>query len=334
MMVGANSALVSNNLPVKGFSMKTAHRSFLPFATLLVFLLMSNAVFAARPTIAVLDFVTTKDWVHISHDFILVKKIEDNTKFLTSDLITYLTKTNKFNVVERSRMDDILKEQDFSKSGYISEKTAVKMGELIGADYFVMGKIEQLKAEYKMEKVPYTETVRPRYEGKLVVNVRIVDSRGGKVVAAEKFETELEEHNFRDKVRGDDFIELLKDKAVREIVDGVISGVFPIKVIKIAGGEVYLNRGSGGTLKVGDKLTLFTQGESLVDPDTGENLGSAENEVATIEITAIQQKFTKARIIDGGKQVKNGMVARLSKNQGGGEERELTPGSSDKPVAW
>jgi len=313
--------------------MMTARRFSSIFATALLFLFTSTAVLAARPTIAVLDFVTLKDSLHFGPGFVLVKKIDENTKFMTSDLVTYLTKTNKFDVVERGRMEDVLKEQEFTKSGYISEKTAVKMGQLIGADYFVMGKIEQLKAEYTMEKIPYTETVRPRYEGKLVVNVRIVDSRGGKVVTAEKFESELEEHNFGDKVRGDDFIEMLKDKAVREIVDGIVGGVFPIKVIKIAGGEVYLNRGSGSTLKVGDLLTLYAQGESLVDPDSGENLGSAEQEVATVEITEIQKKFTKAKILQGGKQVKKGLVAKLAKDQAA-PERELTPGSSDKPVSW
>jgi len=314
--------------------MITARRFLTVFVAASLYRFASGAALAAKPTIAVLDFVTEKNWVHIGHDFVLVKRIDDNTKFMTSDLITYLSKTNKFNVVERSRMDDVLKEQEFSKSGYISEKTAVKMGQLIGADYFVMGRIEQLKAEYKMEKIPYTDTVRPKYEGKLLVNVRIVDSRGGKVVTADKFETELEEHNYSDKVNGDDFIQMLKDKAVRQIVDGIVGGVFPIKVIKIAGGEVYLNRGSGATFKVGDKLTLYTLGESLIDPDTGESLGAAEEEVATVEITSIQKKFTKAKILQGGKQVRKGMIAKVSKDQSRGEERELTPGSSDKPVQW
>ena len=314
--------------------MISARRLFQYSIPALALMLASSVALAAKPTIAVLDFVTKKNWVHFGHDFVIVKKIDDNTKFMTSDLITYLVKTNKFDVVERSRMKDILNEQEFSESGYISEKTAVKLGKLIGADYFVMGKIEQLKAEYKMDKIPYTETVRPKYEGKLVVNVRIVDSRGGKVVAADKFETELENHNYQDKVRGDDFVEMLKDKAVRQIVDGIVSGVFPIKVIKVAGGEVYLNRGAGATFKVGDKLSLFTQGEALVDPDTGENLGAAEEEVAAVEITSIQKKFTKAKILQGGRQVKKGMVARVSKDQSQGEEREMTPGSSDKPISW
>lgn len=313
--------------------MSTPSRSYLTLLTGLSLLLLSSVAAASRPTVAVLDFVANKNWIHLGHGFIVVKRVEDTTKFMTSDLTTYLVKTNKFDVVERSRMKDILNEQEFSESGYISEKTAVKLGKLIGADYFVMGKIEHLKAEYSMENIPYTKTVRPKYEGKLVVNVRVVDTRGGKIVAADKIETELEEHNYRDKVNGDDFIEMLKDKTVREVVDSIVGGVFPIKVIKVSGGEVYLNRGSGATFKVGDKLSLFQRGESLIDPDTGENLGSAEEEVAAVEITSIQKKFTKARIIEGGQSVRKGMIARISKDQSG-PEHELTPGSSDKPIAW
>ena len=248
--------------------------------------------------------------------------------------MTYLVKTNKFDVVERSRMKDILNEQEFSESGYISPKTAVKMGKLIGADYFVMGKIEQLKAEREMTKIPYTNDVKPQYEGKMIVNVRIVDSRGGKIVTAEKFEVEHEDKNFEDKVRPDDFIQSLKDVTVKQIVSGIISGVFPVKIIKITGAEVYLNRGSGSLFEVGNKMTVFSQGESLVDPDTGESLGSAEEEVATLEITSIQKKFSKAKILSGGKAVRKGMVARISAIQEEETERELTPGSSDKPVNW
>jgi hypothetical protein len=244
-------------------------------------------------------------------------------------------KTNKFDVVERSRMGDILKEQEFSESGYISPETAVKIGKLIGADYFVMGKIEQLNAAKEKKKVPYTNKFKNEYEGKMTVNVRIVDSRGGRVVTAEKFMVEHEDRNIDDKVTADDFIESLKEKTVKEIVNGIISGVFPTKIIKLTGKQVYLNRGSGANFEVGSVLGVYVQGEGLVDPDTGEQLGSAEEEVGTIEITEIQKKFTKAKILTGDKKIKKNAIVRLRKDQPDtAPVRETTPGSSDKPVNW
>ncbi|MCF6338967.1 MAG: CsgG/HfaB family protein [Gammaproteobacteria bacterium] len=290
---------------------------------------------AARPTIAVLDFNADKASITIAPGFVVVQSIEDTTRLLSSDLMTYLVKTNKFDVVERSRMKDILTEQEFSESGYISPESAVKMGNLIGADYFVMGKIEMLKAGVKRKKIPYTDTVRSLYVGKMIVNVRIVDSRGGKIVTAEKFTVEHEDRNPKGELTADEFLEALKEKTVKEIVNGVVAGVFPLKIAKVTGNTVYINRGSGVDFEVGDHLSVLAQGEGLIDPDTGESLGSAEEEVGVVEVTSIQQKFSKAKIISGEKNIKKGALVRSRQVES--EESvsmELTPGSSDKPFSW
>jgi len=307
------------------------------FHSLFLFGLLAIPVvaMAARPTIAVLDFNADKASITIAPGFVVVQTIEDTTRLLSSDLMTYLVKTNKFNVVERNRMKDILTEQEFSESGYISPESAVKMGELIGADYFVMGKIEMLKAGVKRKKVPYTDTIRSLYVGKMIVNVRIVDSRGGKIVAAEKFTVEHEDRNPKGELTADEFLEALKEKTVKEIVNGVVAGVFPLKIAKVTGNTVYINRGSGVDFEVGDHLSVLAQGEGLIDPDTGESLGSAEEEVGVVEVTSIQKKFSKAKIISGEKNIKKGALVRSRQVES--EESapmELTPGSSDKPFSW
>lgn len=299
--------------------------------------LFSAVALAARPTIAVLDFNANKNTVTFAPGFVVVQTVESTTKLLSSDLITYLVKTNKFDVVERSRMKDILTEQEFSESGYISEETAVKLGNLIGADYFVMGKIEQIKASVESEKIPYTDTVRNQYKGKMVVNVRIVDSRGGKVVTANKFAVEYEDPNRKDEVTPDDFLEALKEKTVKELVNGIIAGVFPIKVIKLTGDTVYLNRGSGANFEVGTVMAVIKQGEKLID-DNGESLGSTEEDVGSIEVTEIQQKFSKAKILSGAGKISKGALVRIKEKEAlepmAAPLGELTPGSSDKPVDW
>ena len=293
------------------------------------------AAMAARPTIAVLEFSADKASVTIAPGFVVVQTVEDTTRLLSSDLMTYLVKTNKFNVVERSRMKDVLTEQEFSESGYISPESAVKMGQLIGADYFVMGKIEMLKAGVKRKKIPYTDTVRSLYVGKMIVNVRIVDSRGGKIVAAEKFTVEHEDRNPKGELTADEFLEALKEKTVKEIVNGVVAGVFPLKIVKVTGNTVYINRGSGVDFEVGDLLTVLAQGEGLIDPDTGESLGSMEEEVGVVEVTSIQKKFSKAKITSGEGGIKKGALVRLRQAEPeAAEPMELTPGSSDKPVNW
>lgn len=307
------------------------------FHSLLLFGLLAIPVvaMAARPTIAVLEFSVDKASITIAPGFVVVQEVEDTTHLLSSDLMTYLVKTNKFNVVERSRMKDILTEQEFSESGYVSPESAVKMGQLIGADYFVMGKIEMLKAGIKRKKVPYTDIVRSLYTGKMVVNVRIVDSRGGRIVAAEKMTVEHEDRNPKGELTADEFLEALKEKTVKKIVNGVVTGVFPLKIMKVTGDTVYINRGSGVDFEVGDHLSVLTQGETLIDPDTGESLGSMEEEVGVVEVTSIQKKFSKAKVISGAGSIKKDALVRVREIKPDVTPlMELTPGSSDKPVNW
>jgi TolB-like protein len=317
--------------------MNKINRSVVLIVVSCVLLFSSSALLAARPTIAVLDFAADKDTITFGQGFIVRETVETSTAFLTSELMTFLVKANKFDVVERSRMKDILTEQEFSESGYISPETAVKLGKLIGADYFVMGKIEQFQAGIESKNIPYTNEVQRQYEGKITVNVRIVDSRGGKVVAANKFIVEHEDRNRRrDKeVTPDDFLDALKEKAVKEIVNGIVEGVFPLKIIKIAGDNVYINRGAGVSFKVGDTLTVLSQGEGLVDPDTGESLGSAEEEIGRVEVVTIQKKFSTAKILSGAGRIKKDAIVRLMPQEPeAAVGRELTPGSSDKPLNW
>lgn len=302
---------------------------------LFILLLFPVLAMAARPTIAVLEFSADKAKITIAPGFVVVQTVEDTTRLLSSDLMTYLVKTNKFNVVERSRMKDILTEQEFSESGYISPESAVKMGQLIGADYFVMGKIEMVKAGIKRKKIAYTDTVQSVYAGKMIVNVRIVDSRGGKIVAADKFTVEHEDKNRKGELTADEFLEALKEKTVKEIVNGVVSGVFPLKIVKVTGSTVYINRGSGVGFEVGDSLTVLMQGEGLIDPDTGESLGSMEEEVGVVEVTSIQKKFSKGKIISGAGSIKKGALVRLRDAEPeSSAPMALTPGSSDKPINW
>jgi len=72
-----------------------------------------------------------------------------------------------------------------------------------------------------------------------------------------------------------------------------------------------------GYLDKGDVLDVFSQGEQIVDPDTGEVLGSEEEKVGRIKITDVQAKFSKAKLVTGEASVlEKGMICRkVSKKQ-------------------
>jgi hypothetical protein len=54
-----------------------------------------------------------------------------------------LLKVGKLDVVDRKRIDEILEEQEFGRSGFVDEKTAVEVGKLLGAHLIAF--VEEVK---------------------------------------------------------------------------------------------------------------------------------------------------------------------------------------------
>ena len=73
---------------------------------------------------------------------------------------------------------------------------------------------------------------------------------------------------------------------------------------------VYLNMG-GEKIARGQRFSVYSLGEELIDPYTGESLGAEEEEIGVIEIVDVKPKFSTARMIDGDfSYVREGQICR------------------------
>lgn len=62
---------------------------------------------------------------------------------------TELVKSNRFDIVDRVYLSEVLNEQSFQMTGAIDPNTAVKIGKLVGAQYIVVGSITSLNSRGK-----------------------------------------------------------------------------------------------------------------------------------------------------------------------------------------
>jgi TolB-like protein len=70
---------------------------------------------------------------------------------LTDALRSELGKSGKYQVMERSQMEDILKEQGFQQSGVCDEATcAIEIGKILAVNYMVMGNIGMVGKTYTL----------------------------------------------------------------------------------------------------------------------------------------------------------------------------------------
>jgi hypothetical protein len=76
---------------------------------------------------------------------------ENEALSLTDALRSELGKSGKYQVMERSQMDDILKEQGFQQSGVCDEATcAIEMGKILAVTYIIMGNIGMVGKTYTL----------------------------------------------------------------------------------------------------------------------------------------------------------------------------------------
>lgn len=272
---------------------------------------------AARPTLAVLPFTVDREVVVVTPRAILEGTVESQTSLLTDELIHQLVATRKFDVLERQRVDDLIREKQFRESDYASPEEAPKLARLLGADYFVLGRLDDIGAETVSKTVPYSSTVVTQQEGHLKVYLRIIDARSGRIVAADKVLQEavlrlpLPDRRFGKPSPRETLGGKLLAEAAGTLVGRITDSVFPLRVAQVSGKTLYLNRGADSSgLKPGDVLAVIRQGDAIVDTDTGETLGHTETEVARVTVTDVQARFVKADITTGDEPVATGMLVR------------------------
>lgn len=94
------------------------------------------------------------------------KKLDQLKKGLADMLISDLSKVSMLDVVERAKLEEILKEQNLNNSDNFDTKTATKIGKLLGAEHIMTGSFFELM-------------------GRLRIDSRLIDVETGKIIKSE-----------------------------------------------------------------------------------------------------------------------------------------------------
>ena len=88
-------------------------------------------------------------------------------------LLTELSQSSDLRIIERGRLNDLLKEQDLAAEGRTDQASAAQIGKLVGARYVVLGSFTDLFGQFRMDarvvdvetsEVLKSESVRDRRE--------------------------------------------------------------------------------------------------------------------------------------------------------------------------
>ena len=101
-------------------------------------------------------------------------------------MMTELAKGGAFTVIERQRLDAVMREQDFQNSGNVDPQTAVRIGKMLGVDAIVLGTIEKLGTGKQTTRVG--DSTITNYNSQVEVNIRAVSVQTGAILFSDSEE--------------------------------------------------------------------------------------------------------------------------------------------------
>jgi hypothetical protein len=229
---------------------------------------------------------------------------------------TQLVKTNKFKIIERSRLAEILKEKGLNAMGLTTGGNPLSGIE--GVDYLVYGSITKLGKSSSGTSVAGVSFGGGSVE--MAVDLRVIDAHTGEIVRADTVGEQAKAGGTFSgaglggfgKKAADPLADVQRLTA-QSITALITTTIYPIKVIaKQADGTYVVNYGDS-ILTEGDVLKIFKLGESFKDPDTGKVLGSEETEIGVLRVKEATGTFSKATLVSGEAEVGN-QARRLSTN--------------------
>jgi TolB-like protein len=195
---------------------------------------------------------------------------------ITNEMINELVNLRRFKVIERSAIDKIVAEQKMQASGFVDDRTAVKLGKIAGADALVVG-------------------VVTRNGNHIKISARLVDVETAETLIAQDASTfDLDPESI--------------DRTVTNVAT-LLYNELPIiegDIIKVDSEELFIDIGSISGLRKGTKCVVFREGESIKHPISGEILGKKVTRLGEIIVIQVQDKFATVKPIETEQDIKVG----------------------------
>ncbi|MFA5316081.1 MAG: CsgG/HfaB family protein [Dehalococcoidales bacterium] len=278
----------------------------LVLATVLVLQFMvvtsCHALESLKKTVAVFDFQNDSGfsgYVNLGQDF-------------GTQLSDALVQSGKFIVLSRQDLVPVMAEQEMANSDRFAQSGTAKLGKIVPAQLLVKGKVtefQETKSGGGQGLQLYGVSIKTsKSSAHVAVIIQLIDSTTGQIVESQRVEGDVSASGTSLGYSGavnfgsSEFQKTPLGKAVQMAIDKAVeyiaakSSAIPWsgKVMLVKDGVIYVNSGTNAGIKTGDAFFVSKAGEVLIDPDTGMELGRENKKLGQIQITEVQEKFSKA----------------------------------------
>lgn len=243
-----------------------------------------------------------------------------------------LTQTEQFTVLNRSYGSEYVTEKALLSSDNVPASEASRLGNLVGADFMIVGNIHDLST--KIERQTFYGMTKVKSVDRFDLSYQVIEVATQKILWADSIAEEVERAEEENTLSTLNIISNL-------VVSGVMDVIHPIKVMDvISKDEIYLNQGQSRVTE-GEVYALFTKGRSVKDPDTGMSISVDGKKIGELSIVTVLPKYSVATLSEGSlNAVQKGAIVRAIKqdaasdNVNSTKEVRPTAGSSEAPIQW
>jgi curli biogenesis system outer membrane secretion channel CsgG len=236
-------------------------------------------------------------------------------------LINKLVNDGSYNVIERSAIDKVLSEQNFSNSDRTDPVTAARIGRVLGVDCIVLGSITEYTYDDKVtgsgRRSPLGNfggsglTLKHDISGRVQISARVVSTDTAEILAVSQGEGQVVgkgvKVDMRDNGRmvqamtgtpGGTVMSGATEKAIEQLAIGLTQNIAKVpvarrtidgKVADVSGERLILNIGSHLGVTPGDRVEVWRAGKPVRDPDTGKILRYDDHLIGTAVISSVDE---------------------------------------------
>jgi curli biogenesis system outer membrane secretion channel CsgG len=266
---------------------------------------LANAASGIKKTVAVFEFTNDSGYgskVNLGKDF-------------STQLSDALVQSDQFIVLTRKDLDVVMAEQDLAQSDRFAKSKAAQTGKLTSAQILIKGKITEFTKKKSGGGQGFSikgfSIGAKKSSAHIAVIIQLVDSTTGEILHSKRVEGDakagglslgysgefdISSSNFKKTPLGK-ALQIAIDNAVEYIAQQMADIPWRGKVVLMKNGIVFINAGENSGINRGDTFSVYKEGEALIDPDTGINLGSDTAKIADISVVEVKEKFSKAKVL-------------------------------------
>jgi len=222
---------------------------------------------------------------------------------LSQELISAITQTRKFTVLDRESNRAYANEKALIKSSDASPDELLKLGQVLGADYLLTTKISELNILKEDTSSAIVADMSSFYTTYATIQYRIISVATHQIKWSNTSSFKFEPEGNSAQQMYSSSLKRISKKLTTELIENI----YPIKIVDISDNQITINQGS---LQIGKEFEVFKLGNKIIDTYTNESLGRTEVKSGRIKIIKSLPKFSIAKLLEG--DVIKGSICRTS----------------------